>query len=258
MWSFTPGANGNGNTTYEGEHSIPGEIALLDSDYDGFTDRLYAADTGGDVWRFDLPTDNPVGSEPWTAVQMLICQLLAMNVDSSISPRWRGLTLVKHPNTPLSLMKSLRHKLCVRKLPYEAIVLGSGNRAHPLDESENNHLIMLRDENTITQSLQAEDIPAVITMDDLMDITNDPFTAKLNDDSGFVELEKDLAQFSGGSIALVQMRSRCRQLPWSVVLLISLLLFPRKRMTYSSAHSKAVVVACMHSICTTVQKCMIN
>ncbi|MCF2863164.1 PilC/PilY family type IV pilus protein [Pseudoalteromonas sp. Cnat2-41] len=202
VWSFTPGANGNGNTTYEGEHSIPGEIALLDSDYDGFTDRLYAADTGGDVWRFDLPTDNPVGSEPWTAVQIADLSITGNERRFFYQPEVARTYFSKVSEYTTIIDEESSTQVVREETPYEAIVLGSGNRAHPLDESENNHLIMLRDENTITQSLRGEDIPAVITMDDLMDITNDPFTAKLNDDSGFVELEKDLAQFSGWKYSL--------------------------------------------------------
>ncbi len=39
-----------------GRHSVPGNIAVLDSDFDGYIDRLYAADTGGDIYRMDMPT----------------------------------------------------------------------------------------------------------------------------------------------------------------------------------------------------------
>lgn len=35
-------------------HAIPARVAALDTDGDGFTDRLYTADVGGQLWRFDL------------------------------------------------------------------------------------------------------------------------------------------------------------------------------------------------------------
>src|SRR5690606_21319600 len=35
-------------------YSLPGGVKVLDLDTDGFADRLYAADVGGQVWRFDL------------------------------------------------------------------------------------------------------------------------------------------------------------------------------------------------------------
>ena len=60
VWSLTP-QNG-----FAGNHSIVANIAYLDSDYDGYVDRLYAADLGGDIWR-DMPSSNPTDSaNPWT------------------------------------------------------------------------------------------------------------------------------------------------------------------------------------------------
>jgi type IV pilus assembly protein PilY1 len=35
-------------------HGIAGRIAVLDTDGDGFADRMYAADIGGQVWRLDI------------------------------------------------------------------------------------------------------------------------------------------------------------------------------------------------------------
>jgi Tfp pilus assembly protein, tip-associated adhesin PilY1 len=35
-------------------YAIPGDITLVDRDFDGCIDRLYAADTGGNIWRVDL------------------------------------------------------------------------------------------------------------------------------------------------------------------------------------------------------------
>lgn len=36
------------------QYSIPSDLALMDSDGDGLTDRIYVGDTGGQVWRVDL------------------------------------------------------------------------------------------------------------------------------------------------------------------------------------------------------------
>ena len=35
-------------------HSIPGDVRVFDLTGDGFADRMYAADMGGRVWRFDI------------------------------------------------------------------------------------------------------------------------------------------------------------------------------------------------------------
>jgi type IV pilus assembly protein PilY1 len=36
------------------KHSIPGDVRVIDLTGDGFIDRMYAADLGGRVWRFDI------------------------------------------------------------------------------------------------------------------------------------------------------------------------------------------------------------
>ena len=35
-------------------NSIPGDVRAVDLTGDGFADRMYAADIGGRVWRFDI------------------------------------------------------------------------------------------------------------------------------------------------------------------------------------------------------------
>ena len=42
--------------------SVPGGVSALDTNGDGYADRLYFADVGGQVWRFDLT--NAVGTTP--------------------------------------------------------------------------------------------------------------------------------------------------------------------------------------------------
>ncbi|WP_105190138.1 pilus assembly protein [Pseudoalteromonas sp. T1lg48] len=59
---FTNEAIAGGNY-FPGQHGIVGEVAMLDSDYDGYTDRMYASDTGGNVWRFDMPSTD---SNSWS------------------------------------------------------------------------------------------------------------------------------------------------------------------------------------------------
>lgn len=43
-------------------NSIPADIRVIDLDGDGFADRMYAADTGARVWRFDITNGNPAAS----------------------------------------------------------------------------------------------------------------------------------------------------------------------------------------------------
>ncbi|KKK95159.1 hypothetical protein LCGC14_2675610, partial [marine sediment metagenome] len=48
VWALTPDEHG-----FTGEHSIAADVTTLDSDYDGYIDRIYATDTGGNIWRVD-------------------------------------------------------------------------------------------------------------------------------------------------------------------------------------------------------------
>ncbi|MHC8441344.1 MAG: PilC/PilY family type IV pilus protein [Candidatus Eutrophobiaceae bacterium] len=49
-------------------YSIPSEVSLLDSDGDGFHDRLYVGDTGGQIWRVDIGIGLPNKSQEGTIV----------------------------------------------------------------------------------------------------------------------------------------------------------------------------------------------
>nr|WP_318644294.1 PilC/PilY family type IV pilus protein [Shewanella sp. WPAGA9] len=61
--------SGTNKTKLDGiADSIPNRVAILDSNNDRLTDRIYATDTGANVWRMDLPGGSPDDStSPWTA-----------------------------------------------------------------------------------------------------------------------------------------------------------------------------------------------
>ena len=44
------------------DYSIPGDIRVIDLDGNGTADRMYAADMGGQVWRFDITNGQPAAS----------------------------------------------------------------------------------------------------------------------------------------------------------------------------------------------------
>jgi len=136
------------------QHSVPGDVRVLDIDKNGSIDRLYFGDTGGNIWRADLNIDD---------------------VDSDDS-----LHDVKN-DARLSKFASLGGGGAnARKFFYEpdvslfrhngsnAIVIsaGSGYRSHPLDESINDHFYALYDENVFGIPVTA---PAPLTEADLAD-----------------------------------------------------------------------------------------
>ncbi|CCQ09608.1 Type IV fimbrial biogenesis protein PilY1 [Pseudoalteromonas luteoviolacea B = ATCC 29581] len=189
VWALTPASG------FKGKHSMPADLSLLDSDYDGFTDRIYASDVGGGVWRIDLPGTNPNDSTtPWTHFQ-----LASLAGSTSAEDR----KFFYKPMIARTLFSKVTNKSVDGKViktrrdtPYEAILLGSGNRSHPNWTSTSDYLFVIRDENTITQSFTTN-APQTVVLSDLMDMNSDPFKQVLNNYEDFVEVEADLGGFKG-------------------------------------------------------------
>lgn len=175
LWSMAPtGAS----TTFSGTDSIPAGIGLLDSSGNGFTDRLYVGDTGGNVWRVDMPgdtiadfsvfklasiagttneTDRRFFYEP-SIVRTFISETIATEITDE-----NGTT------TTISVPQ---------QIPYDAILIGSGDRSNPLGQDTRDSAFMIKDEYIKTQTFSLSTIPAIpdtIFKTDLYDYTNDPF-----------------------------------------------------------------------------------
>jgi type IV pilus assembly protein PilY1 len=50
LWSFNRNSTGGGAMN----HALPAMAAVIDSDMDGFADRAYVGDLGGNIWRFSF------------------------------------------------------------------------------------------------------------------------------------------------------------------------------------------------------------
>ncbi|TLX51008.1 pilin biogenesis protein [Pseudoalteromonas ruthenica] len=185
---------------FTGSHSIASNISYLDSDYDGYVDRFYASDTGGDVWRFDLPGDDPSSSEtPWTHFKLASLGGATAGSDRRFfyKPMVARTYFSKVISTEIEEDGKTTTSYTRQSTPYDAILLGSGNRPEPLATSVSDMLFMIRDENVITQSFK-ENIPAPVTFGDLMNVNDDKFAAKLDDVEGFMELEYELGNSFDG------------------------------------------------------------
>lgn len=190
VWALTPSENG-----FKGKHSIASDISLLDSDYDGFIDRLYATDTGGDVWRVDLPSDNPKDAkQPWTHFKFASLGGEGKSQDRRF---FYNSTIARSVFSKVSKTK-INGKVITARVdtPFDAVLIGSGNRAKPTSLETNDQLFMIRDENTVTQSFIGN-APDHITQADLMNVNSDPFGKVLDKVDEFVKLEVELAQFKG-------------------------------------------------------------
>ena len=185
VWALTPEEN-----SFTGEHSIAADVTTLDSNYDGYIDRIYATDTGGNIWRVDMPTDNKDDITHFKLAEL-------GSTLASQDRRFFYKPLVARTIFSKATKTSVDGKIVTTRLdtPYDAIVIGSGNRSNPLATNEQDQLFMIRDENTLTKSF--DEFPVPIQIDDLMKMNDDPFGNKLDDVEGFINLEVDLGAFKG-------------------------------------------------------------
>lgn len=117
----------NGNTvkvfqTAAMTKSFPADVTLIDRDYDGYTDRVYAADVGANVWRLDIDADSP---NSW-----------AINKFAALS-------------TTLQKRKMFYPVDVVLTNSFDAVLTGTGDREHPLATNAastvKNRFYMLKD-----------------------------------------------------------------------------------------------------------------
>ena len=173
VWSITPAEDSSTNRNVSGlTDSVPAAVTVHDSDGDLRTDRIYFPDTGGNIWRADL-----VGSDKsnWT-----VFKLADLGGDAAASDR-RFLNRID--------LGATRYGTLV----YDALAIGSGNRAHPLERDVQDRFYVIRDYQTRSlmhvpndndpdtdacasaqlnpDGLPCSEIPSTITEADLYDVT---------------------------------------------------------------------------------------
>jgi type IV pilus assembly protein PilY1 len=121
-------------------YAIPSDIAILDRNSDGYADRLYVGDMGGNVWRADINDPSPAN---WTVNKFAS---LGYAASSTVDSRRKFLF---SPDVVYSRDANG---------PYDSVLIGSGDREHPFNgfgDSANplvnavtNRYYMLKDRNT--------------------------------------------------------------------------------------------------------------
>ncbi|MDH3408108.1 MAG: PilC/PilY family type IV pilus protein [Gammaproteobacteria bacterium] len=140
--------------------AIPSRIRVVDMNGDNFADRMYAADLGGQIWRFDITN----GATPNNLVAGgVIAQLGAEGLGSPGPGDTRRLY-----NTPdVAIFNDDR-----MDRRFLSISIGSGYRAHPLDNSATDRFYSLRDEHVFNALTQAQyDSYPIIKDADLMEVS---------------------------------------------------------------------------------------
>ena len=142
------------------DYSMPGNLRLLDADFDGFTDQIYASDTGGQIWRFDLTPHHETGDFMRGGV------LAHLNEGGETSQR----RFYYEPDVAVISNEGER---------FISISIGSGWRAHPLDEITQDKFYMIRSSHLFTappgygKTTDGGFTYEPITESDLIDVTYD-------------------------------------------------------------------------------------
>jgi len=156
------------------KRSIPSQIRVIDINGDGFSDRMYAADLGGQVWRFDI-TNGEIPSK--LVAGGVIASLGADALDAPTNADSRR--FYSTPDVAMFVDQRQDRR-------YLAISLGSGYRAHPLDKSTNDRFYSMRDPDIFNRLSQTYyDNYPVIKDADLVEVQGDYGTVITASDRGW-------------------------------------------------------------------------
>lgn len=120
-------------------NSIPGEVRPLDLTGDGYADRMYAADLGGRVWRFDIRN----GEEPDELVWGGVFASVGLGDTATPTDSTQARRFFYAPDVSL---------LRIGTTNFINVAIGSGHRELPItDETVVNRFYSLRDYNVFTR-----------------------------------------------------------------------------------------------------------
>jgi type IV pilus assembly protein PilY1 len=112
-------------------YSIPARIKPLDISGDGYIDRLYAADMGGQIFRFDINNTNNAA---------LASSITGGRIADFAGASAEDARRFYYP-PDVALIDAEDGK-------FHAVVISSGYRAHPLNEEIHDRIYMIKDRNT--------------------------------------------------------------------------------------------------------------
>ncbi len=140
--------------------AMPNRIRVIDLSGDGFADRMYASDLGGQVWRFDIYN----GQAPSTLITGgIIAQLGGEGLAAPTLAETRRFYSSPDPSIFTDDLQEKR---------YIAVSIGTGYRAHPFDLNAADRFFSIRDPDVFNKLTQAEyDGYSVVTDSDLIEVS---------------------------------------------------------------------------------------
>ena len=171
LWSAGNGDSYDLNLS-DMEHSIPAALRVVDLNQNGLADRMYVGDMGGRVWRFDIFNGNSASELVEGGV---LATLGAADIDSPDNADVRRF----YAEPDVVPVVSNGHV-------YLTVNLGSGHRAHPLDDATDDWFFSIRDFNVFNK-LDSNDASYSdpVQIDDLVDVTSSVDTPVAATDDGW-------------------------------------------------------------------------
>ena len=123
--------------------SIPSAISILDSNSDGQVDRLYVGDLGGQVWRVDLAQALPISGNRATGTVIGKLADVSGNTAGERRRFFSPPSVVQVKDTAFSETEE-----------YDYVLIGSGDRPHPLLTTEKDKFYAFRDRFIAENSLK--------------------------------------------------------------------------------------------------------
>jgi type IV pilus assembly protein PilY1 len=131
--SGTAHSTGAGIEVPDMDYPIPSDLAFMDANGDGATDRIYVGDTGGQLWRIDLaPASGTAGG-----VTAVVGKLATVASGASEADKRKFF----YPPDVVQVLDTKYSNIA----RYDLVTIASGDREHPLGEAVTDRLYAFRD-----------------------------------------------------------------------------------------------------------------
>ncbi len=132
LWSLRAVMGTTGDNVVK--HGLAGGVRILDVNGNGILDRMYFADTGGNVWRLDLSETLST-----TATDSKLTKIASLSTEGS-DDVYTGRKFYNEPDVA---------RVIDNGKTIFTVSIGSGLRPHPMNKKINDHMFILLDESPL-------------------------------------------------------------------------------------------------------------
>lgn len=155
IWKAGP--TGMNSTTFlnvpDMKYAVPADLNVIDRDRNGYIDRIYFGDTGGQLWRVDV-----------------------FNKDRT---QWRAKKLLELPTGQKFLSAPDAAASTDPLQGFDAVVIASGDRENPFNTSINNYIVVYKDwdQGVVTSTATPKTLTELFDATATTDFTTEPTKA---------------------------------------------------------------------------------